>query len=334
MKMKTRLKWIDTCKGIGIILVIIGHSIGDCKLRQWIYTFHMPLFFILTGILLYYSKYYDASFKTVFYKKIKSLLYPYLTFSILSIAYRCIFYGIKSGVFAFIHTITFDGITALWYLPALFLAEIIFIVISKELSNRFQAICFIFLFIIFYVFTTFDYQSRTGAIYWILYFLNILSRGVVGSIFIYLGFAGKKLFDKYHDRIHILAIIFFMTIGVLFSTANKVDLHYSVIGNPFIFLLCSISNSILVICISLVISKYDKLFNYLGKNSLVIFATHYNLGVVLFCSLVSSNLINDIVMCSIFNILAVLIIEIILSALINKYLLFLIKPNNVFREKA
>lgn len=36
--------WIDITKGIGIILVIIGHTIGNQYVNKVIYTFHMPLF--------------------------------------------------------------------------------------------------------------------------------------------------------------------------------------------------------------------------------------------------------------------------------------------------
>lgn len=39
--------WIDIAKGIGIILVVIGHTIGSQRVNDIIYTFHMPLFFIL-----------------------------------------------------------------------------------------------------------------------------------------------------------------------------------------------------------------------------------------------------------------------------------------------
>ena len=62
--MKNRLGWIDFAKGIGIILVVIGHagrglqnaSFPDPRgllpaLDQAIYAFHMPLFFVLSGIV-------------------------------------------------------------------------------------------------------------------------------------------------------------------------------------------------------------------------------------------------------------------------------------------
>lgn len=44
-----RIEWIDIAKGIGILLVILGHTIA-LKYSKVLYTFHMPLFFIIVGI--------------------------------------------------------------------------------------------------------------------------------------------------------------------------------------------------------------------------------------------------------------------------------------------
>ena len=45
-----RLDWIDIAKGIAIILVIVGHTVPNpSPLRHAIFSFHMPLFFILAG---------------------------------------------------------------------------------------------------------------------------------------------------------------------------------------------------------------------------------------------------------------------------------------------
>ena len=54
-----RLDWIDIAKGIGIILVVLGHTLVP-QVREtgfagflwiFIYNFHMPLFFFLSGYL-------------------------------------------------------------------------------------------------------------------------------------------------------------------------------------------------------------------------------------------------------------------------------------------
>lgn len=51
-----RIEWIDIVKFIGIFLVILGHSISaDNKqlevYRNFIYSFHMPLFIFISGYL-------------------------------------------------------------------------------------------------------------------------------------------------------------------------------------------------------------------------------------------------------------------------------------------
>lgn len=46
--------WLDSVKVFGITLVVFGHFTPDYKndfLCQLIYSFHMPLFFIISGYL-------------------------------------------------------------------------------------------------------------------------------------------------------------------------------------------------------------------------------------------------------------------------------------------
>lgn len=49
---KKRLEYIDIARGIGIVLVVLGHCLSqlDGGLRTFIYSFHMPLFFALAGM--------------------------------------------------------------------------------------------------------------------------------------------------------------------------------------------------------------------------------------------------------------------------------------------
>lgn len=46
-----RIDWIDVAKGIGIILMVMGHTSMPDAINRWIYSFHMPLFFLLSGLL-------------------------------------------------------------------------------------------------------------------------------------------------------------------------------------------------------------------------------------------------------------------------------------------
>ena len=51
---KGRVRWLDTARCIGIFLVILGHisfgTVFGYSVKNWIYSFHMPLFFFLAGL--------------------------------------------------------------------------------------------------------------------------------------------------------------------------------------------------------------------------------------------------------------------------------------------
>lgn len=49
-----RIEWIDRCKSLAIYLVIFGHF---CLNNKYVYAFHMPLFFFLSGYVLNEKKY-------------------------------------------------------------------------------------------------------------------------------------------------------------------------------------------------------------------------------------------------------------------------------------
>lgn len=54
MQTNSRLGYIDIAKGFSIMLMVFGHTYstsGTNYIITWIYSFHMPLFFLTTGIL-------------------------------------------------------------------------------------------------------------------------------------------------------------------------------------------------------------------------------------------------------------------------------------------
>lgn len=92
-----RIDWIDYAKLFAILLVVIGHSFRD-EMRQasytcefiykFIYRFHMPMWFMLSGILYGYhrDRYTAKSGISFILGKIKTLLIPFTVYSLLIFA--------------------------------------------------------------------------------------------------------------------------------------------------------------------------------------------------------------------------------------------------------
>lgn len=134
--------WVDALKGIAIILVIAGHSNIPTLISNIIYFFHMPLFFLLSG---YLEKKREQSFKSVFEKKVKRLIYPYFTFGILIIAWNTLknvnhtenftilllkrFIALLYG--NFIWENNYEYIGTLWFLVALFSVSLIGNIVNR-----------------------------------------------------------------------------------------------------------------------------------------------------------------------------------------------------------
>ena len=91
----TRLQWVDQAKGIGILLVVFGHVLSGVKLAglemdprffRWtwdaIYSFHIPLFFYLSGLFFPHS-WQRRGLRSVLLSKVDTLVYPYVLWSLL-----------------------------------------------------------------------------------------------------------------------------------------------------------------------------------------------------------------------------------------------------------
>lgn len=79
MELKKRNTVISICKGIAIILMVIGHAEAPELITNFIYTFHMPIFFIAAGY--FFSRKYLSDPWNFISKRIKGLYFPFLKWS-------------------------------------------------------------------------------------------------------------------------------------------------------------------------------------------------------------------------------------------------------------
>jgi fucose 4-O-acetylase-like acetyltransferase len=91
-----RIGWIDAARGIGILLVVLGHTLGglidslagaDAPALRWlflgIYTFHMPLFFLLAGLLV--AQRLEKGTGRFLRGLLPTIVWPYLLWSVVQL---------------------------------------------------------------------------------------------------------------------------------------------------------------------------------------------------------------------------------------------------------
>lgn len=78
-----RFAWADYLKVFGTLCVLLGHcNLQGEAITQWIFSFHMPLFFLISGFL-----YKPTGLKLCFVKSLKTLLLPYVLLNAICFAY-------------------------------------------------------------------------------------------------------------------------------------------------------------------------------------------------------------------------------------------------------
>lgn len=138
---------LDFLKGFGILLMIMGHVPINHYAVHYIYIFHMPLFFWVSGIL-YRDK--EQPLNQIILKYARKLFHPYLFFAMLGsilllLETKMDFLECVKRIAYSVFFINTDGMPiagALWYLTAIFFVYVFFIVLKKYVKRRFlQNLC-------------------------------------------------------------------------------------------------------------------------------------------------------------------------------------------------
>lgn len=333
---KERDALLDIAKGVGILLVVYAH-INKGMPSSVIYLFHMPLFFMLSGAALNYSNSFLIT------KKIKSLLQPYLLFSLISFFYWALlesrfrpvdseplFLGslgnlnIKLQQFINIF-IAIDSKKAfaynvvMWFIPCLFVATAIYSLIKRIGYTLIGVIIIIVLVLLLREY--FRYSLP-----W------CLKRALLYIPLIYIGEVSYNNFkDVFNLNNKILLV--FVGVGVVILFRLLILLFNPTCGEPntlVLFYLFACLGSVFVVILSYMMTPIEhNVLQYLGRNSLIIMCIHEPIKrvVIVFMQIISG--VNADIMrldnlyCLICMILTV-IICIPFIYIINRYLPFLI----------
>lgn len=260
-------------KGIGIIAMILGHCPIPRLLNSFIFTWHMPLFFIISGFFFHPLKVVDS-----IKRNFRSLLIPYLvTIVILFLLYilfnDTIFTSITQ---AFESSIIGAGsrglpnyqdyyVGALWFLQALFWCKFLYDVIYIYCSDLYRPI---FILII---------SSISTFIGGYLFIPTNLLQGASALIFYEVGYQlylKKILFLNYNNCLLLFTSLVLVTVSLLSGSMSMVRCFY---GFYPVNVLCAISLFILCYQFSALLNNnrtVSNILSYLGRISIVILCVH------------------------------------------------------------
>ncbi len=271
---KERIEWIDTARGIGILLVILGHFDGLGKITVWIYSFHLPLFLFLSGFL---SK-NNLSPCDFIKKKVKTLIVPYIFLSIGIVAFSIVadIYKQRFSLSLCFSTLWSFCIqrrqNVVWFLAFLFILELLFYFLSKFL-NKFTLFIICILMPVIGLF----YIELNGP--YLPWNVDVCFMAIP---FYYLGYIFKyyKIFDYFPKNKTKLAVVFcfFLICNIGFCILNyrlsdgRVDMYSSCYGSYPLMVLSAIGGIGAIILISAQIKNVA--ITHIGKNSLIYFGWH------------------------------------------------------------
>lgn len=265
-----RIKLFDVLKGIGIIAVVAGHSAIPDVLHKFIYMWHMPMFFLISG---YFNKWGGYN---VLIKNIKTLFLPYIV-TCLFILFLLIVTK-KDFIFTYILDIftlryyfldsdnfNYCAVGPIWFLMALAWCRIIYNLIEKNITNR--NLLFMLVGLISYL------SIQLGRnIYIPLYF----AQGISCLLFYHIGaeLKRKNFIEQKIPHWSLLLAIIGIIVGLLLPTIWVYALHWAYWPVNVFVALCGI---LFLYHLSILIHKNDRLEELLagiGRRSLLVLCVH------------------------------------------------------------
>ncbi|MEH7613992.1 acyltransferase family protein, partial [Gottfriedia acidiceleris] len=285
-----RETWIDIAKGLGIILVVIGHS-GNEFAHHYFFWFHMPLFFILSGYTFKTLKNKDELLKWI-KRRTLQLLVPYFSFGFI------ILFGINliniitrnfdiKDLIKGILRLAYGGqmlggeFAVFWFITCLLITQILFGLLTyffKSLKSQMVIIGTI------YIFAHFEIKLVTKLAIVVPWNMDVsLFALFYFAIGFYLknNFNIKRLFTKEYS-ILFCTFTFVLVIADYYKLFNyRLDMKYHLYTNILLDLLIPTVITIAICAISFWLSKVPKMnfLSYLGVISLPVMYLHFPINI-------------------------------------------------------
>lgn len=336
----TRVLWIDTLRTITIFSIVLVHTgrISDVFIR-YVVSFYIPIFFFISGLFLKESI-RDQAFIDFAKIRLRRLLIPYLTFGIISYIFWIFLFGKLKGdvlpenpILYFLAN-TLYGVggygwleynIALWFFPCLLVTELSFFFLIRLPSRRALIAALFFLSIIgyfyFYFFNPANFRLPFG-----------IDVAFTALVFYGIGYLVRPY--VFNDSFKAWYSPPFLLIGMLayIICSNLNSESAFVIGNfgenYFYFYLAALSGILFWVQVSRLI-RPNRLFEEVGKNTLVIFPLHLLLfplftGTLVYLFKIPKDVLDSSRILGLFYAIAAILILVPVAWALNRYAPFLL----------
>lgn len=268
--MTNRIDWIDWAKAICIFLMVCGHSPIKPYFHDFIYLFHMPVFFTISGYLYKYR-----NFKKLFF----TLLIPSILWSCIN--YPWYLYGIiKQGQTLSLENIITQPLLGLvihdfkigiptcgafWFVLALFIIRLIHQSIHKYTFIEIAVL----LLCISIAFISDQNPQKT--------YLFLIQRATIAYPFFYLGIILKErpyILSYLNKHSQSISLISLLTLVLYSSYFSSFDLYTCKLNNPIAYYFIGITGFIFIYITSTFLKKAPKAILNISNGTLAILGLH------------------------------------------------------------
>ena len=294
--MTKRIDYLDAAKGIGILFVVLGHNqikVDYPIVYQIVYSFHMPFFFLLSG-MFFKTEY---GFRELARRRFNSLLKPFIAYMLVVYLGSIFFTKIDlttilgrfvKALYAGPNTLEW---VPLWFLPHLFLVNLFAFLLIKYLYGRLPRVWMRLLFVaamlgagvaairMFWP-VNFTLMGHTVQVYGLPWSADLLL--ITGAFFI-LGYEiqatliGFLMNPAYARWIFLGALVLFAGLNIVFQ--STIDFYIRGYGSYIVNTLEAISGSLLILYLARWLEtgsvRVFIVIKYLGGASIVVLIFHY-----------------------------------------------------------
>ena len=286
---KKRVRYIDIYRGIGIIIMVLGHmkfmyddgGIGNRVYDIFdhiIHSFHMPMFFFLSGYC------YKRSMLPVLEQirnKARTLLIPYFFYGIFQFFLWKMLEGDSFEPLVHLFWVNTEGLAiagALWFLTALFVVNVMYIIIDKYIEKCSIQAILISMIAVLGCFLPRIMENRLP---------YAIDAAFVGLGFFFLGKEfNQHLYISVRERIlnpNVFLLVVCSALNLLLTMNNTtINMRTGKYGNVFIFWIISTAAIIIGISISHLVSDIAKKNEHLNRIAELIVQIGQN-GIIYVC---------------------------------------------------